>query len=42
METIADTVYHLPEIVGGPTILVGDALVVVVIRQLLRARHPTG
>jgi glyoxylase-like metal-dependent hydrolase (beta-lactamase superfamily II) len=30
METIADTVYHLPEIVGGPTILVGDGLVVVV------------
>ena len=30
METIADTVYHLPEIVGGPTILLGDGLVVVV------------
>ena len=29
MESISDTVYHLPEIVGGPTILVGDSVVVV-------------
>jgi glyoxylase-like metal-dependent hydrolase (beta-lactamase superfamily II) len=29
VEKIGESVYHLPEIVGGPTILVGDSVVVV-------------
>jgi glyoxylase-like metal-dependent hydrolase (beta-lactamase superfamily II) len=29
MEQITDSVYHLPEIVGGPTVLVGDTVTVV-------------
>jgi glyoxylase-like metal-dependent hydrolase (beta-lactamase superfamily II) len=29
IEKIGDTVYHLPDVVGGPTILLGDGVVVV-------------
>ncbi len=29
MEKISETVYHLPEIVGGPTILLGEGVVIV-------------
>jgi glyoxylase-like metal-dependent hydrolase (beta-lactamase superfamily II) len=29
IEKISDTVYHLPDVVGGPTILLGDGVVVV-------------
>ena len=29
MEKISETVYHLPEVHGGPTILLGDGVVLV-------------